>query len=85
MEQKYEISSWLQCSEEYLNASLILLQNSINENNSSCTRPTLLLYCYFLENLLKATIIKKKGLPESEIKQHFSLKLLNEAEYTSLT
>ncbi|EIE01197.1 hypothetical protein [Leptospira licerasiae] len=83
--QNEEILSWLRCAEEYLEAFLTLLKCSLANNRDRCTRPTVLNFGYFLENLLKAGIIRKNNLEESEIFGHVSAKLLTEAGLTDLT
>ncbi|MCR1795735.1 hypothetical protein [Leptospira sp. id769339] len=83
--QNQEILDWLRCAEEYLETFVILLENSLTTSRSGCTRPTIVNFGYFLENLLKAGIIRKNNLAESEIFAHVSEKLLTEAGYNNLS
>ena len=83
--QEKEILDWLLCAEDYLLGFSKLIQLSLDENKSNSKRPTILLFGYFLEDLVKAGIIKKKNLEESEIRIHISLRLLSEIEYPDLT
>ncbi|TGL55256.1 hypothetical protein EHQ61_00655, partial [Leptospira wolffii] len=82
--QEQEILDWLLCAEEYLSGFSRLIGLSLDEGRSNSDRPTILLFGYFLENLLKAGILKKKNLTGFKFRTHLSLELLNQIEYPTL-
>lgn len=80
-DQEYEILNWLLAGEEYLKESHKLVQCHFNEGKNCLTRPTILLFAYFLKNTLKAGIIKIKNLNESKTFKHLKRELFEDAGY----
>jgi hypothetical protein len=82
-DQEEEILNWLLAAEEYLKDNVKLVECHINDGKYLLTRPTILLFGYFLENILKACIIKIQNLQESKNFKHLKRQLFEEAGYTN--
>ncbi|MCW7494649.1 hypothetical protein ND861_07055 [Leptospira sp. 2 VSF19] len=72
--QIISVRKWLITAEEYLKDSKNLLDFHLKANRSTITRPTVLLFAYFLENLLKGYILVKKNLTQLDKKYQIHLK-----------
>lgn len=67
------------CAHEYMEDSNTLFISNLDKNLNTVSRPTILLFAYFLENLVKTCIIIHENLQEINFKKHLSEKLYNRA------
>lgn len=77
--QKISILRWLMCAHEYIEDSNTLFISNLDKNLITISRPTILLFAYFLENLVKTCIIIHENLQDINFKKHLSEKLYNRA------
>ncbi|MGJ4733674.1 hypothetical protein [Leptospira levettii] len=85
IEISHSVLRWLLCSEEYLKNSCSLYFSNKNNGKSIVTRPTVLLFGYFFEDLLKSSILLIENQTGISKKLHLKKELFIKSGKTEFT